>query len=135
MGLWLRLSTGPFGFLSGRRFHSATSQRILLCLGYTGWIGVILFFLLQREILRLLWRVNRTMRDPFGVPFWVAMMTYGMFFPLGETPYGAVPFYLILGWLVSPLLHERESVPAADDAKRTWHFTIDDTGIRLLRDA
>ncbi len=116
-------------------FIRTPHNEFFYALGYTGWIGVVLFFLLQGEILGLLWRVNRTMRDPFGVPFWVAMMTYGMFFPLGETPYGAVPFYLILGWLVSPLLHERESVPAADDAKRTWHFTIDDTGIRLLRDA
>src|SRR5258706_12272437 len=36
MGLWLRISTGRFGSLSGRRFHSDTSQRILLCLGLYG---------------------------------------------------------------------------------------------------
>ena len=116
-------------------FIRTPHNEFFYALGYTGWIGVILFFLLQREILRLLWRVNRKTRDPFGVPFWVAMMTYGMFFPLGETPYGAVPFYLILGWLVSPLLSERDSVARAADSKRTWYFTIDDTGIRLLRGA
>jgi hypothetical protein len=113
-------------------FIRTPHNEFFYALGYTGWIGVILFFLLQREILRLLWRVNRKTRDPFGVPFWVAMMIYGMFFPLGETPYGAVPFYLILGWLVSPLLSERDSVARAADSERTWYFTIDDTGIRLL---
>jgi hypothetical protein len=69
------------------------------------------------------------------VPFWVAMMTYGMFFPLGETPYGAVPYYLILGWLVSPLLSMRDSAAPAVVDPQTWYFTIDDTGIRLLSDA
>jgi len=35
------------------------------------------------------------------------MMVFGMFFPLGETPYGAIPFYLVIGWCASPLLaHE-----------------------------
>jgi len=116
-------------------FIRTPHNEFFYALGYTGWIGVILFSLLQREILRLLWRVNRKTRDPLGVPFWAAMMTYGMFFPLGETPYGAVPFYLILGWLVSPLLSERDSVARATDSKRTWYFTIDDTGIRLLRGA
>jgi hypothetical protein len=32
------------------------------------------------------------------------MMAYGMFFPLGETPYGAIPYYLIVGWLAAPIL-------------------------------
>jgi hypothetical protein len=33
----------------------------------------------------------------FGLVYWMAMMTYGMFFPLGETPYGAIPFYIVIG--------------------------------------
>jgi len=31
-----------------------------------------------------------------------------MFFPLGETPYGAIPFYLVIGWCASPLLLKQE---------------------------
>ena len=121
-------------YLAGE-FIRTPHNEFFYALGYTGWIGVILFFLMQGEILRLLWRVNRKTRDPFGVPFWVAMTAYGMFFPLGETPYGAIPFYLILGWLVSPLLSERDSVARTEDAERTWYFTIDDTGTRLVRGA
>jgi O-antigen ligase/polysaccharide polymerase Wzy-like membrane protein len=71
-------------------------------LGYGGWIGVALTFLFQYEILRLLLLSNRVRKDPFGLPFWAAMTTFAMFFPLGETPYGAIPFYLILGWVSAP---------------------------------
>ena len=119
-------------YLAGE-FIRTPHNEFFYALGYTGWIGVILFFLMQGEILRLLWRVNRKTREPFGVPFWVAMTAYGMFFPLGETPYGAIPFYLILGWLVSPLLSERDSAGRAEDAERTWYFTIDNSGTRLVR--
>ena len=121
-------------YLAGE-FIRTPHNEFFYALGYTGWVGVILFFLMQGEILRLLWRVNRNTRDPFGVPFWVAMTAYGMFFPLGETPYGAIPFYLILGWLVSPLLLERDSATHAEEAERTWYFTIDDSGTRLVRGA
>jgi hypothetical protein len=79
--------------------------------------------------------VNRRTKDPFGVPFWVAMMTYGMFFPLGETPYGAIPFYLILGWLVSPILSVRDTTASRAGSTATWYFTMDAAGIRLLRGA
>jgi hypothetical protein len=118
-------------YLAGEFIRTPHNQ-FFYALGYTGWIGVVLFFLFQGEVLHLLRQVNRRTGDPFGVPFWAAMMAYGMFFPLGETPYGAVPFYLILGWLVSPLLAQPNSVAVADNANRTWHFTIDETGIRLL---
>jgi len=73
-------------------------------LGYGGWVGVALAFLFQYEILRLLRLSNRIRRDPFSLPFWTAMTTFAMFFPLGETPYGAIPFYLILGWVCAPAI-------------------------------
>jgi hypothetical protein len=73
-------------------------------LGYGGWVGVALVFLLQYEILRLLRRSNRVRGNPFSLPFWVAMMTFAMFFPFGETPYGAIPFYLTLGWMCAPAI-------------------------------
>jgi len=71
-------------------------------LGYTGWIGVSLFFAFQFALLRLLVQAGRITAQWFGVVFWAAMMVLGMFFPLGETPYGAIPFYLVTGWLAAP---------------------------------
>jgi hypothetical protein len=118
-------------YLAGEFIRTPHNQ-FFYALGYTGWIGVVLFFAFIIEILRLLRKVHRLTNDPFGISFWIAMMAYGMFFPLGETPYGAIPFYLILGWLVSPLLTERYSVaPPANSA--TWYFTVHANGIRLLR--
>jgi hypothetical protein len=50
-------------------------------LGYTGWVGVMLFSLLQFTILRLLWRSFRVTRQPAGLVFWVLEM--GMAFLVG----------------------------------------------------
>ena len=96
-------------YLTGE-FIRTPHNEFFYALGYTGWIGVILFFLFGAELLRLLWRVNRKTHEPFGVPFWVSMMAYGLFFPLGETPYGAIPFYLIVGWIAAPVLLESRPV-------------------------
>jgi hypothetical protein len=73
-------------------------------LGYTGWIGVIVFVLFQAAILRLLLRARHVSGDSFGVAYWIAVTVYGMFFPTGEAPYGAIPFYLILGCAAAPAL-------------------------------
>ena len=97
-------------YLAGE-FIRTPHNEFFYALGYTGWIGVILFFLFAAEILRLLWQVNRKTHEPFGVPFWVAMMAYALFFPLGETPYGAIPFYLIVGWIAAPVLLNSRPVP------------------------
>src|SRR5712664_282081 len=93
-------------YLEGE-FIRTPHNEFFYALGYTGWIGVLLFALFQIEIFRLLWNAYRVDGRPFGIIFWAAMMVFGMFFPLGETPYGAIPFYLVIGWCASPLLaHE-----------------------------
>lgn len=85
-------------------FTRTPHNEFFYALGYTGWVGVILFLVLQAEILRLLWKAKRTTGEPFGAVYWMAAMTYGMFFALCETPYGAVPFYLITGWVAAPAI-------------------------------
>jgi hypothetical protein len=119
-------------YLAGE-FIRTPHNEFFYALAYTGWLGVILFFIFEGEILRLLWKVYRTTGDPFGVPYWTAMMLFGMFFPLWETPYGAVPLYLTLGWLVSPLLSEAKPVVPASTDTRTWYLTIDQAGGQPLR--
>ena len=79
-------------------------------LGYGGWIGVALVGLFQYEVLRLLRISNRIKKNPFGLPFWAAMTTYAMFFPMGETPYGAIPLYIILGWVCAPVVRRDYAV-------------------------
>jgi hypothetical protein len=73
-------------------------------LGYSGWVGVAAVFAFQMEIFRLLRKSDTIAKDPVRLPFWAAMLTYSMFFPLGETPYGAIPFYLVLGWSCAPAI-------------------------------
>ena len=93
-------------YLQGE-FLRTPHNAFFYALGYTGWIGVALLFLFQAAIFRLLRKANRITKEPFGIPFWTAMMAYGMFFPLGETPYGAIPFYLMIGWLAASVLYEQ----------------------------
>lgn len=66
-------------------------------LGYSGWVGVILFFWFQLRIFSVLWRVYRGRGQPFGLVFFSSMMIYACFTPFFETPHGAIPFYLVTG--------------------------------------
>jgi len=74
-------------------------------LGYTGWIGVVIFGLLLAEIARLSWRVYRKDGQPFAVVFWVTMVTYSLFTAFYEAPYGAIPFFVVTGSACMPALY------------------------------
>jgi len=75
-------------------------------LGYTGWVGVVLFSLLQFTILRLLWRSFRVTRQPVGLVFWVLEMGMAFFEASFETPLKAIPFYLLVGMAIAPALQQ-----------------------------
>ena len=76
-------------------------------LGYTGWVGVALFAILQFAIFRLLWRSFRASREPTGVVFWFAFMAMACFEGSFETPYRAIPFYLLVGMSMAPGLQSK----------------------------
>jgi hypothetical protein len=66
-------------------------------LGYGGWVGVGVLLLIHVALARLLWRVAVSTGEPFGVAYWglgIAISLFGNFF---ETPFGAIPFYLLIG--------------------------------------
>ncbi len=73
-------------------------------LGYTGWIGVFLFALLQGELGHLLWLAYRTTHNPGGIVLWAAMLVCALFSPFFEAPYAAIPFYLLCGLFTGPLV-------------------------------
>src|SRR5229473_1846754 len=73
-------------------------------LGYTGWVGVGLFVLFQRELGRLLWNVYSGRGRPFGIIFWATMLIFSLSTAFFEAPYGAIPFYLLAGCACAPLL-------------------------------
>jgi hypothetical protein len=78
-------------------------------LGYTGWVGVALFSLLQLAIVRLLWRSYRVDGQAAGVVFWVMGMGMAFFQASFETPYKAIPFYLLMGMSIAPGLLRRSA--------------------------
>ena len=89
-------------FLAGE-FIRTPHNVFFYALGYTGWIGVLLFVSFQGGIVQLLWRVYRATAEPFGIVFWVTMMTFAFFTPFFEVPQGAIPFYLVIGAACAPL--------------------------------
>jgi hypothetical protein len=79
-------------------------------LGYTGWVGVGLFALMQLAIFRLLWRSYRITGQPAGVVLWVALMAMAHFEASFDAPYEAIPFYLLTGLSLAPALQSRDAL-------------------------
>lgn len=82
-------------------------------LGYTGWIGVVLFTGLYVSLAALLWRAYRLTGQPFGIAFLVASLCAGLFGNHFETPFGAIPFYLIAGLAAAPAVEATQQPPLA----------------------
>ena len=78
--------------------HSA----FYFALGYTGWVGVVLFAALQFAIFRLLWRSHREAGQPAGIVWWVMGLAMASFEEGFETPFKAIPFYLLCGMAMAP---------------------------------
>ena len=76
-------------------------------LGYTGWVGVAVFALLQFAILRLLWRSYRLTGQAAGLAWWVTGIAMASFQEGLETPFHAIPFYLTLGICMAPALQAK----------------------------
>jgi O-Antigen ligase len=75
-------------------------------LGYSGWIGVLIFFVLQAGCGILLWRTYKLTGQAWGLAIWAAILTAAFFGNVMETPAGAIPLYLMIGLFVGPALAE-----------------------------
>lgn len=94
---------------TGRNPNLRTPHNALLyALGYTGWIGVLAFLLFQVSIVRLLWRSYKVSGEPFGLGFWAMFVTNACFGGLFESPFGAIPFYTLVGVSAAPLVRRWE---------------------------
>jgi O-Antigen ligase len=72
-------------------------------LGYGGWVGVVVFAALQFALAYTLWNAWHVSRNPFGVVLWICFLTGAFFSNEFETPFGAVPIYLLTGIAAAPL--------------------------------
>jgi len=91
-------------YLKGRTYLRTPHNMFFFALGYGGWLLVGLFALLQYFVLRLLIATWRLTGNPFGPVFWTAVIVWSLFGDSFETPYGAVPFFIVAGASISPLL-------------------------------
>lgn len=85
-------------------FIQTPHNDFLYALAFSGWLGVVLFVFFQVEVSQLLWRSYRLTRQPFGFVCWVALVSMSLFEPFFEGPFGAIPFFLLLGASVAPVL-------------------------------
>jgi len=72
-------------------------------LGYTGWIGVVLFFWVQASLGFILFRAAKSSGETFGIALWAWMLTGCMFGNGFETPFSAIPYYLLVGMAAADL--------------------------------
>lgn len=93
-------------YISGQEIR--TPHNVLLyALAYTGWIGLALFGLFQFSLVHSLWRSYRQDGQPFGLSYWALIISKAMFGNVFESPFGAIPFYILVGASMASLLNPR----------------------------
>jgi hypothetical protein len=93
---------------------------VVWTLGYTGWIGLATYLLMQSSLLAVLWRAYRATGQPFGLLVWVLFNIWACADNLLEAPYGAIPFYLLLGLSAAP------AVRTDSTSRRTTEQEVDE---------
>lgn len=91
-------------FIAQGYFIQTPHNDFFYALGFSGWIGVILYILLQAELLRLLLRSYKITGQPVGLMCWAALLAGAMFDDFFEAPFGAIPFFLLIGIALAPAL-------------------------------
>jgi O-antigen ligase len=99
-------------YLEGQ-FIRTPHNFFLYALGYGGRLGVALFFAFQIALAKLLWRGWQRTGQPFGFLFWAACLVLASFTAFFETPYGAIPFYLIVGCAIAPAVCSQDGAALA----------------------
>jgi hypothetical protein len=133
-GIWRSVHSSPrleafghgYGFplsslapVKGYKESTRTPHSVFYyALGYTGWVGVVAFGLLQLTILRLLWRSYRLTGQAAGLAWWVMAMVRYSFEEGLESPMKAIPFYLMIGICMAPAVQaEGERIARAAAAR------------------
>jgi O-antigen ligase len=91
-------------------------------LGYGGWLGVILFYGLQFSLIAIFFRSTKTRGTIFAILVWVFTFVKAHFDNLFETPFGAIPYYLLIGLSLATVLRE------ANNARITRPQPLSTTG-------
>jgi len=76
----------------------------LYALGYSGWIGLIIFLAFQTSLMILGWKTYKATGQAWALAFWISGLINAFFGNSFETPMGAIPFYLVLRLAFGPAL-------------------------------
>lgn len=76
-------------------------------LGYSGIVGVVIFFWLEFAVLFVLYRVYKVTGQIFGLSYFLYSVSGAFFGNFLETPAG-ISFYLIIGLCIGPMIRELE---------------------------
>jgi hypothetical protein len=76
-------------------------------LAYGGWVGAVLFFVLQAAVAKLLWKASKISGTPCGLAIWALFFCGAFFGNAFEAPFGAIPLYLIAGLAAAPAILKR----------------------------
>jgi hypothetical protein len=121
-GIWEEVhregSSPTLGLGYGYPLHSASrfiSEEIptphnifFYALGYGGWIGVSAFYLFQLTLAFALSRAKSRGGNPLGMMLWAGLLAAAHFGNSLEAPFGAIPFYLLLGYSLAPISNGEE---------------------------
>lgn len=92
-------------FTTGEEDLRTPHNFFFFVLAYSGWIGVVLTGVLFISVLSMLWLAFKRTQQAFGLAFFVLQFGIAAFSNHFETPFGAIPFYTILGVAAAPALH------------------------------
>jgi hypothetical protein len=76
-------------------------------LAYSGILGVTIFFWFQFCLMRLLYRVYRITGQMWGLAYWIYNFVGAFFGNFLESP-ASIPYYLLLGLAIGPMLLQLE---------------------------
>jgi len=75
----------------------------MYALGYTGWAGVTVFYAFLGTLFYGLWRVYRVTTQSIGLVLLTGSVAASFFGNLFETPFGAIPLFVMTGVALAPL--------------------------------
>jgi len=76
----------------------------MFALTYGGWLGVLVYYAFHCQLGWCLWKVYRLNGNAFGISLWIVLTVWGPFDNFLEAPFGAIPFYILCGIQLAPLL-------------------------------
>lgn len=85
-------------------FIQTPHNDFFFALGFTGWTGVLIFLWVQYELFNLLIRAYRRTKQVFPLICWSALIVVSVFEDFFEAPFGAIPFFLLMGAALAPLI-------------------------------